>query len=180
MVTYYSIILENNLLIDEFKSILSDLFKISLEKIGHLYEGGENYIYYENFERNKKKISFYNLFDIYIHKNIEIQVGLTNNLLFALELSRLINQEVLISSESRDLEEWILIEPSNKIYLVYDNESSDINNLIINKEQKKELSLAKTKKIFEKISILKTSDSQELNISLLINDALLPDRSDMR
>lgn len=172
MVTSYSIILENNLSIEKFKSALKSLFKINIEKIGHLFEGNENHIYFENFRRNEKKISFYNSFDIYIHKKIEIKVGLTNNLLFALEFSRLINQEVLISSESRDLDQWILIEPSNKIYLVYDNEDSDINNLIINKEQKKELNLIKTKKIFEKISLIETSNCLELDISFLLNNAL--------
>ncbi|MEM0578687.1 hypothetical protein [Flavobacterium polysaccharolyticum] len=94
-------------------------------------------------------------------------------MLFALELSRLINQEVLISSESKDLDEWILIEPNNKIYLVYDSEDSDIDNLIINKEQKKELSLIKTKKIFEKNSLFETSDCLGLDISFLLNSALL-------
>ncbi len=173
MVTSYSIMLENNLSIEKFKSVLKSLFKISLEKIGHLFDGGENYIYYENFVRNEKEISFYNSFDIYIHKKIEVKVGLTSNLLFALELSRLINQEVLISSESRDLDEWILIDPNNKIYLVYNSEDSDIDNLVINKQQKKELSLIKTKKIFEKISLLETSNCLGLDISFLLNNALL-------
>ncbi|WPO84293.1 hypothetical protein SD427_08145 [Chryseobacterium sp. JJR-5R] len=102
--------------------ILSDIFKCRDEFIGDLL-GSKNFaIRFEN--RLLDNISeFCTELNIYIDDTIK-KVAITNNFLFGIELSKYLNEEIVISTHSDDPCQWILIQ-NNSFFIA--EEADDEN-----------------------------------------------------
>jgi len=93
-------------------SMLSNIFKYKSEKIGKLLDAGNHELKFENTSLNGND-EFSSVLTIYIaNKKKILKLGIYNSLLFGIRVSRYMKAEVIVSDESDDPYQWILIRDS--------------------------------------------------------------------
>ncbi len=136
--------------IEVLKRALSNVFSVKKNQVSELLDEQEKIkIKYEiiNLSDTDERGYFIEL-NIYTLQNISKFVGIYNNLLLSIELNVYFNSNILINDESNDPFQWILVTKYRKVFLVEEKEFD--NDFIVIKENRYELSLAKSLNLLPK------------------------------
>lgn len=129
---------------------LSIVFNISSCQIGELIDDGDLLIRYEIIDLDSSGKGFFRELNIYVEKSILIKSHINNNLLLVLELTNVIQEDIIINDESNDPYQYLLVNSKRQVFLVEDTgefESVNIRGELI------ELSLSKSLHIFNKMNL---------------------------
>ncbi len=115
---------------ESIKNILGKIYKTNQNNIKKLEDYDDKAIINFQFTKFGNDSDFNYQLEIFVSNDLIISLGIFNNLILAIHLNKILEEEILINDESDDPYQWLLIK-NNKLYLVeeYEDLQQGINLL---------------------------------------------------
>ncbi len=134
--------IKHNLTCEETTKVINKVFALKNTSVASLLDDRECEIRYEWNELDKEAEFSYELIVYTQNKEILINSGIYNNLLFGLKLHDFIQASIIINDETDDPYQWLLIK-NKKLYLV-EEEFPENNGINLLEKTNCELSIEKS------------------------------------
>lgn len=111
----------------ELVSSIEKIFNLLPRSIGHVFDNRDylNYTFRYEYESCKDKDSFFQRMELYPPNDLLLTTGIYNELIFGIKISKILDEEIIITDHSDDPYEWILIKPTGDIFRVEEDGTHD-------------------------------------------------------